>query len=54
MGDVVDTELRVLGLAGLRVVDASVIPTVIAGNSNVPVNVIAERASDLILGVNHG
>lgn len=50
MGDVVDTQLRVLGLEALRVVDASVIPTVIAGNSNVPVNAIAERAADLILG----
>ncbi|MEO8306710.1 MAG: GMC family oxidoreductase N-terminal domain-containing protein [Pseudomonadota bacterium] len=49
MGDVVDTRLRVMGVNGLRVVDASVIPTVIAGNSNIPVNAIAERASDLII-----
>ena len=49
IGDVVDTTLRVLGLDGLRVVDASVIPTVIAGNSNIPVNALAERAADLIL-----
>ena len=49
MGDVVDAMLRVLGLDALRVVDASVIPTVIAGNSNIPVNAVAERAADLIL-----
>jgi choline dehydrogenase len=50
MGDVVDTALRVRGIDSLRVVDASVIPTVIAGNSNIPVNAVAERAADLILG----
>jgi choline dehydrogenase len=50
MGDVVDTALRVRGIEALRVVDASVIPTVIAGNSNIPVNAVAERAADLILG----
>jgi choline dehydrogenase len=49
MGDVVDTSLRVKGVDALRVVDASVIPTVIAGNSNIPVNALAERAADLIL-----
>jgi choline dehydrogenase-like flavoprotein len=54
MGDVVDASLRVKGLSGLRVVDASVIPTVIAGNSNIPVNMVAERAADLILGDRHG
>ncbi len=50
MGDVVDNALRVKGIDALRVVDASVIPTVIAGNSNIPVNAVAERAADLILG----
>jgi len=50
MGDVVDTTLRVRGVDALRVVDASVIPTVIAGNSNIPVNAVAERAADLLLG----
>jgi choline dehydrogenase len=49
MGDVVDSSLRVKGIEALRVVDASVIPTVIAGNSNIPVNAVAERAADLIL-----
>jgi choline dehydrogenase len=49
MGDVVDTSLRVKGIDALRVADASVIPTVIAGNSNIPVNAVAERAADLIL-----
>ena len=49
MGDVVDHALRVKGIDALRVVDASVIPTVIAGNSNIPVNALAERAADLIL-----
>jgi choline dehydrogenase-like flavoprotein len=50
IGDVVDTKLRVKGIDALRVVDASVIPTVIAGNCNIPVNAIAERAADLLLG----
>jgi choline dehydrogenase len=50
IGDVVDAQLRVKGIDGLRVVDASVIPTVIAGNSNIPVNAVAERAADLIKG----
>ncbi len=49
MGDVVDNSLRVKGVDALRVVDASVIPTVIAGNSNIPVNALAERAADLLL-----
>jgi choline dehydrogenase-like flavoprotein len=50
LGDVVDTKLRVKGLEALRVADASVIPTVIAGNSNIPVTALAERAADLLLG----
>jgi len=50
MGSVVDSELRVLGLESLRVIDASVIPTVTRGNTNAPTIMIAERAADLIRG----
>jgi choline dehydrogenase len=50
-GAVVDRELRVRGVEGLRVVDASVMPAVPRGNTNAPVIALAERASDLIRGL---
>jgi choline dehydrogenase len=48
IGTVVDSELRVHGFDGLRVVDASVMPTITRGNTNAPTIMVAERAADLI------
>jgi choline dehydrogenase len=49
-GSVVDPELRVIGLQGLRIADASIMPTMPSGNTQIPTMMIAEKAADLLLG----
>jgi choline dehydrogenase len=46
---VVDDQLRVHGIAGLRVADCSIMPEIVSGNTNAPAIMIGEKASDLIL-----
>ncbi|MEU9890721.1 GMC family oxidoreductase N-terminal domain-containing protein [Sphaerisporangium sp. NPDC051011] len=49
-GAVVDDKLRVYGIEGLRVADASIMPQIVAGNTNAPCIMIGEKAADLVLG----
>ncbi|WP_176592881.1 GMC family oxidoreductase N-terminal domain-containing protein [Sphingobium sp. EM0848] len=54
MGTVVDAELRVQGIGGLRVIDASVMPTITSGNTNAPTMMIAEKGADMVRAAARG
>ena len=49
MGSVLDSKLRVVGVRGLRVADASVMPRIVGGNTNAPTIMIGEKAADFII-----